>query len=311
MDELPELLEGRNYAVYGESIILEGPDMFEREPGKTSEQRDKIFSAFRSLGAMEKLDDNTIIELIDFCKLRTFRKDEVVFHQGDLGNHFFVVEKGDFDVIQELNGKSSVVFTYHGSGVFGETSLFYANLRVATVQAKTEGLYIIHHELEQIVIDLHNFLLHSTGAQLWELERKVYRTYVARKSFRRTKFLESCILKTKEFKTLTPEELVKVADAMRPLKFAANQILYKQDDPVDGFYIVEEGTLDVTMTSPEGSDTKVGTLKTGDYFGNFELAKSIRRCSTVTTVTCGTVAFIPLHILVGLVGPLDQFFRRA
>jgi CRP-like cAMP-binding protein len=58
----------------------------------------------------------------------------VVFHQGDVGDHYFVIESGEADVI----GDGQVVATLGPGLGFGEIALLRRIRRTATVRATSE-----------------------------------------------------------------------------------------------------------------------------------------------------------------------------
>lgn len=69
---------------------------------------------------------------------------QVVIQQGDKGDHFYVIESGEFDVfVAHGTSAPELVHTYTTIGgthaSFGELSLMYGKPRAATVKAKTKG----------------------------------------------------------------------------------------------------------------------------------------------------------------------------
>ena len=62
------------------------------------------------------------------------RAGQVVFHQGDVGNHYFVIESGEAEVI----GDGQVVATLGAGLGFGEIALLRRTRRTATVRAVSE-----------------------------------------------------------------------------------------------------------------------------------------------------------------------------
>ena len=58
----------------------------------------------------------------------------IVFHQGDVGDHYFVIESGEADVI----GDGQVVATLGPGEGFGEIALLRRTRRTATVRATSE-----------------------------------------------------------------------------------------------------------------------------------------------------------------------------
>lgn len=144
MDDLPELKPQGNVAVYGESIDLEGEDP-PKEPPKTPKQQQKLLSCMKCLATFQDHSDDLLQELVDYFAYRKYRKGDVVFEQKSIGNHFYIVDHGTFEVVvKDEDGKSRVAHTYHGSGHFGEISLYYADERLASVRAASDGESLVH-----------------------------------------------------------------------------------------------------------------------------------------------------------------------
>lgn len=70
-------------------------------------------------------------------KNQHFEPGDVIFHQGDLGDNVYVIEKGECDVIKENNGSKTTLATLHAGDYFGEMALLSDKTRNATIQART------------------------------------------------------------------------------------------------------------------------------------------------------------------------------
>jgi CRP-like cAMP-binding protein len=66
--------------------------------------------------------------------LTTFAPGEVIFAEGDKGEHMYVVRSGEIEI--ERNGQ--VIETLSGGGIFGEMALIDGSPRSATARAKTD-----------------------------------------------------------------------------------------------------------------------------------------------------------------------------
>jgi NADH:ubiquinone reductase (H+-translocating) len=70
-------------------------------------------------------------------KNQHFEPGDIVFHEGDLGDKVYVIEKGECDVIKEEGGVDKTVATLKAGNYFGEMALLSDVTRNATVRART------------------------------------------------------------------------------------------------------------------------------------------------------------------------------
>jgi len=70
-------------------------------------------------------------------KNQHFEPGDIIFHQGDLGDNVYVIERGECDVIKEENGAARAVATLRAGDYFGEMALLSDKTRNATIQART------------------------------------------------------------------------------------------------------------------------------------------------------------------------------
>jgi lipoyl-dependent peroxiredoxin subunit C len=67
-----------------------------------------------------------------------YQKGQNIFKQGDASKDFYVVDKGEADVIRSADGKETIVATLGPNNHFGEIGLLTGRPRNATIRAKTE-----------------------------------------------------------------------------------------------------------------------------------------------------------------------------
>ena len=79
----------------------------------------------------------TRLEQESGIKNQHFEPGDIIFHQGDLGDSVYVIEKGECDVIKEDQGASRVLATLRAGDYFGEMALLADKTRNATIQART------------------------------------------------------------------------------------------------------------------------------------------------------------------------------
>ena len=62
--------------------------------------------------------------------------------------------------------------------------------------------------------------------------------------------------------------------------FAAGEVIVREGDPSDAFYLITRGKVDVLNEGPSGEIIFLRTLGAGDYFGEIGLVKNIPRTAT-------------------------------
>jgi CRP/FNR family transcriptional regulator, cyclic AMP receptor protein len=82
------------------------------------------------------------------------------------------------------------------------------------------------------------------------------------------------------FSKLDPSKLKLLAFSSTYLTFEAGEELFREGDPADGAYIIEEGEVDV-LTGPDDRRVKVGTLGKSDLFGEMALIMNETRSATI------------------------------
>lgn len=82
------------------------------------------------------------------------------------------------------------------------------------------------------------------------------------------------------FADLDKKELEKIAQVMRERRFAAGDTVTKEGASGVGFFIIEDGTADVTVAG-----APVGSIGPGDYFGEVALLTGSARTATIIATT--------------------------
>jgi len=91
------------------------------------------------------------------------------------------------------------------------------------------------------------------------------------------------------FSGLSPAALERAERRSSVIKIAPGQVIIHQGDEADRFYVIVDGTMDVTQTSTDGAPTVLRTMGDGEVFGEIGLLTRVPRTATVTAVTPGTL----------------------
>ena len=193
----------------------------------------------------------------------TYEAGDTIIQQGDKGDYFYVVESGAVDFL--VNG-SKVGSASGKSKSFGELALLYTAPRAATVVAATEG-----------------------SLKLFRVDRKSFR-YILQKQMQDSEAQKRELLSGVPFaKHLSAQNISRLVNVMTPRFFKSHEILIQKGEQGDAFYILAEGTMQVTDISVGNVQYEDVTLSPGEYFGERALITSEPRAAYVSGVTDGYV----------------------
>ncbi|XP_050528112.1 cAMP-dependent protein kinase type II regulatory subunit-like [Daktulosphaira vitifoliae] len=279
----------RRKSVFAETYNPEEDDQDERYKvvfPKTDDQRNSLKFNVKKIFIFRALDPEQINYVIDAMFDRQVHPGDIIIKEGDDGDNFYVIDRGLFVAyVSEIGGSERLVHTYENKGSFGELALLYNIPRAATVKSISDGL-------------------------LWVMDRKMFRRIVLKTAFKKRKMYEDLIGMVPMLKSLQSYERMNLADALIPKFYENNECIIKQGDPGDGMYFVEEGTVNVVVTSDTGEQINVNQLKKGCYFGELSLLSHKGRAASVFASGKVKLAFLDVDAFERLLGPCMEIMKR-
>jgi NAD(P)H-hydrate epimerase len=210
-----------------------------------------------------------------------------IINQGDDPERFYILTKGEVEIIRKYPDGSEVLIDKLGEGgFFGEIGLLKQAKRVATVRART---------------DVEVMTMGATSFQRW---------------------LDSSIISREELDAVvdqrmeTIDTLVPLESAPEPKRDAATQeekppakgfpklpaqsvagmqdyepgdIIIREGDIAENFFIIAEGTVEVYYRGGDDEETVIARLSSGNYFGEIGLLEGGKRTATVRAATAVTL----------------------
>jgi ABC-type lipoprotein export system ATPase subunit len=76
-------------------------------------------------------------------------------------------------------------------------------------------------------------------------------------------------------------QLNAAAERLTPRRYAPGQVVVRQGERADRFFIIARGEAEVLIERPDGEPVHVNTLQPGQYFGEIALVQGGRRTATV------------------------------
>lgn len=206
-----------------------------------------------------------------------------VIRQGDVGDRVYIVAQGNFDVLkkEKKDGPEKCVKKCVPGDLFGELALLYNAPRAASVV--------------------------SLGGQLWVLDRDTFQHSVQSGAARQRALRESFLSNLPLLQDMGKVEFAQLADALRVREYSDRDVVIREGDLGQDFYIVEEGEC---RAYKDGKC--VAKYGRGGYFGELALLGNRPRAATVIA-TSPSAKLLALdrhafHLLIG--DRFDEKLRR-
>lgn len=104
------------------------------------------------------------------------------------------------------------------------------------------------------------------------------------------------------FAGLPAPRLEAAARALRPVEVSAGEVVVRQGDRADRFYVIASGSFVVTQAAPSGENVRLRQLGKDDVFGEIGLLQRSPRTATVTAATDGRLLALDGDRFLELVG---------
>jgi len=217
------------------------------------------------------------------------KKGEWVIKQGTVGDRFYIIDEGTFEVRIVGEGEvddgtgGALIHVYEGSvskhlhPCFGELALMYSAPRSASIKARSDGM-------------------------VWALHRSAFRQVLAQAQGTRKELMKT-IAKIPLFKGLGEEEITKLAVSFDEIAFGRGEEIVKQGHFGDSMFVITSGTCErIRVSKGKPSST---TLKTGDHFGNEVILERQKYSATIVSLQTVTGWRISREVLTSVI-PVDK-----
>jgi len=271
---------------------------------KTSMLINQAIRDNKALNSVFDLSEEKIKKLVLAAKREEISAGEDIIKEGDyFADKFYIVETGKFDVtkVQEekvksveeqaacvlAGAKGNKVASLGPGNSFGELALLYNAPRASTVTA---------------VVD----------SSVWAIHRKKVQE-ILKGNQGRNKKLADLIDKIPFFSPLLTDERMKMVSAMTELYFKEGEVIIKQHDEGDSFFLLYEGTVRVWKDGEAVNDLVADKARAEcPHFGERALLENEPRNATVTVVSKSTVVFcIKRKVFDIVLGPLAVIMEKA
>jgi CRP-like cAMP-binding protein len=126
---------------------------FATSPGGSADVRFAI-DALRRCALFTAVDDETLELCASSLRVRRYRKNETIFHQGDPGDSLYIIESGAVKIVlPSPEGDEAIIATLRRGDFFGELALLDGEPRSATAIAieATETFVLRREAFQQLL----------------------------------------------------------------------------------------------------------------------------------------------------------------
>jgi cAMP-dependent protein kinase regulator len=283
-------LQRRRMAISSEPVDLSGFDSDLAGNGvpntpKSPETLQALEEALRTNVLFAHLEEDERRQVFDAMVEVKFHANDVIIQQGDEGDNFYVVESGECEIwIAKEGSPPQRVSVVREGGSFGELALIYGTQRAATVKA-------------------------ATDVTLWAIDRVTYRRILMGATIKKRKMYEGFLEKVPILAPLNHWERLTVADALEPEIYHDGEVIIRQGERGDSFFIIVDGETKVSQVTEQG-EVEVARLYPSSYFGEIALLTDRPRAATVTAVGNVKVVKMDRDRFNRVMGPCEEILRR-
>ncbi|XP_077307813.1 cAMP-dependent protein kinase type II-alpha regulatory subunit [Lithobates pipiens] len=258
---------------------------------KTDEQRCRLQESCKDILIFKNLDQEQLSQVLDAMFERRVQPQEHVIDQGDDGDNFYVIERGQYDIFVSKDGQSCRVGAYDNHGSFGELALMYNTPRAATIVATSEGA-------------------------LWGLDRVTFRRIILKNNAKKRKRFEAFVESVPILKSLELSERMKIVDVIGEKIYKDGDRIIEQGDKADCFYIVESGEVKIMMKSKtktaqeSNQEVELTRCKRGQYFGELALVTNKPRAASAYAVDDVKCLVMDVQAFERLLGSCKDIMKR-
>jgi CRP-like cAMP-binding protein/thioredoxin reductase/Fe-S-cluster-containing hydrogenase component 2 len=235
----------------------------ERLPFWTGTVRERISDLRDEIPVLGVADEELLRETFLSTAIRETRDGEVIVRQNDYSDGFLIVAGGEVEITArpEKEERERKIATLTAGNFFGEMSLISGRRRNATATAR--GLARLIEVPRKAMLKLM-----ATDAGV---KKMVDQTFVVR------------ALQGYLFRDLPEAVLWRLAAKATQQRVDADQVIFKEGDPGDAFYLIRSGQVKISKASG-GKDLVLSYLVAGNFFGETALLPDAPRTATVTTI---------------------------
>jgi CRP-like cAMP-binding protein len=239
------------------------------------------------------LSDDLKGKLVPHAKVVVYDIRELIYQGKDTSESIFIVISGEIKLLSVENNRESLISVLHDKAVFGLSFLYgksYNNPRMAIAAHQTLVLELSIEKISELIPTC------AESSKLYGMLVEHYQAY---------QFIKSS---TSLGEQLSPIFLIEFVSAFETKAYKDKEVVFKQNDEPDGYYICCKGQTEV-IVEVNGNIVFRGVMKEGDYFGELALTTNSKRSGTVQSLGDSECLFLSKIIFNELVEKEPQLLE--
>ncbi|HIG40119.1 MAG: cyclic nucleotide-binding domain-containing protein [bacterium] len=227
----------------------------------------KDLEPIRHLVPFDEKSDDELKQIMAKARMDTYPKGKVIFKRGEKDRYVYWLLSGTVDLLdQSFDAKSRAV---------GDEAASYPidnnNPHRLTLVCKEKTRVLVIDRADSGLLSSGMGASDYTVSELEETEAIDWMT---------------TLLSSPLFEFIPPANIQSLFSRFEEVKYKARDVVIRQKEPGDYFYVIQAGRVRVERTAGERT-MLLAELKTGDNFGQDALISDVPRNATVTMITDG------------------------
>ncbi|MFL5321308.1 MAG: cyclic nucleotide-binding domain-containing protein [Myxococcaceae bacterium] len=254
--------------VIGEEISIE----ITPEPAPVPPSELPVIPLFSDLSR-----EDFIAVLQGAVEAKAFNAGETIVREGDKGDAMYAIVQGSVGVVRGVDGQAPrTVATMNEGDLFGEMALLSESPRLATVVAAVDTVVL---EFARKSLDA----LAKKHPGIWDAIQRFYRD----------RLLANLLRSSPLLRPLSEQQKVVVTNEFQSETFDAGDLILKQGELGDGFYLLLRGRCAVFHTNNDGKEVPYPEMKEGDVFGEISVLLGLPVSASVRATSQVVVLWLP------------------
>jgi len=260
---------------------------------KSEEHRLALMGSFKACPLFQHVPDQVLEVVVNAMPLEKVAPGTRILQQGAYGDCLFVILSGAVECFDESGPMPRFICTIPRGRIFGELAMLHSTPRKLSVFTSTDQECVV-----------------------CKLGRSVYQNLIVRHQMQVREARESVLQKVRCLDMMSSEQVTQLADTLELTVYEEGEVILRQGEPGDEFFIVQSGECSATVeTGPTSDDGNSDVQEhrryyAGDLFGERALLHRTQRAATITAMDRTAVLSMTRSKFERMFGPLSLLQKQ-